>query len=107
MAIPNPSRTAKIYTEYDAERRAEEIAAVRLEDMVAQISEMTQNTLALMKSNQSIWENLQAARKTADHMTRAAICYEEIYSRLSDSAKAEFKEIEKEVTKQYGFSGEW
>ena len=104
MATPNPNRTAKIYNEYDAERRAEEIAAIRLESMVVQISEMTQNTLALMKTNQTIWKELQEARKATRRMTQTVICYEETYSRLPKNAKAAFNAIEKEVVKQYGLS---
>lgn len=94
----------KIYTKYDAQRRAEEIAAARLEDIIAKVSECTSNCITLLKANAKLTEDLKNARAGLERMTRAAIAYDEIYSRMSDEAKAEFKEIEKEVSKIYGFS---
>ena len=41
----------RIYTEYDAQRRAEEIAGSMLANAVSKLEELTQNTVALMKSN--------------------------------------------------------
>ena len=94
----------KIYTEYDAQRRAEEIAAARLEDIIAKVSECTSNCITLLNANEKLTGDLKNARAGLERMTRAAIAYDEIYSRMSDAAKAEFKEIEKEVSKIYGFS---
>lgn len=94
----------KIYTEYDAQRMAEEIAAARLESIIAKVSECSSNFLTLMNANAKLNEDLKNARAALEKMTKAAIAYDEIYSRMSDAAKAEFKEIEKEVSKIYGFS---
>ena len=65
MAIAAERNAVKIYTEYDAQRRAEEIASDRLANITDQIAEITANMLSIIKSNQLLTEELQRARKSA------------------------------------------
>lgn len=97
MAIAAERNAVKIYTEYDAQRRAEEIASERLANITDQIAEITANMLSIIKSNQLLTAELQQARKSATRYVKACIAYEEIYEHLPADIKSKYREIEKEV----------
>lgn len=101
MAIENIVKTTKIYTEYDAERRAQEIAGNMLSGCIAKLEELEQNTLALMKHNESLRERVKKYEESTTRHLQAIIYYDETFSRLPDEYKAKFKEIAKEDVKEY------
>lgn len=91
----------RIYTEYDAQRRAEEIAGSMLLNAVSKLEELTQNTIALMKTNDALRKDLAAQKEATNRYLLAAIYYDETYSRLPEDMKKTFIEIGKGVIKDY------
>jgi hypothetical protein len=91
----------RIYTEYDAQRRAEEIAGSMLLNAVSKLEELTQNTVALMKSNDLLRKQLADQREATKRYLIAAIYYDETYTRLPEDMKKKFIEIGKGVIKDY------
>lgn len=91
----------RIYTEYDAQRRAEEIAGSMLAGAVEKLEELTQNTIALMKSNDLLRKQLADQKRATQRYLYAAIYYDETYNRLPEDVKKTFIEIGKGVIKDY------
>lgn len=91
----------RIYTEYDAQRRAEEIAGSMFANAVSKLEELTQNTVALMKSNDLLRKQLADQREATKRYLIAAIYYDETYTRLPEDMKKKFIEIGKGVIKDY------
>lgn len=79
--------TLKIYTEYDAQRRAEQIAGKMLLDGITRLEEMAQNTLALMKENAKLREKIKKYEETTTQHLQAIIYYDETYNRLPKKKK--------------------
>ncbi len=95
------SNKPKIYTEYDAERRAQEIAGEMLAGCIARLEELEQNTLSLMKHNEALRGQLKKGQEATTQHLQAIIYYDETYNRLPDEMKAKFREIGKGVIKDY------
>ena len=93
--------TIKIYTEYDAQRRAEQIAGKMLLDGITRLEEMAQNTLALMKENAKLRERIKKYEETTTQHLQAIIYYDETYNRLPKEEKERFREIGKGVIHDY------
>ena len=67
------------------------------------------NIETLLKTNARLIRELKQARAMASRMTKAAIYYDETYSRLSPEAKAEFdrvgQQVYKNLDKEYNLGG--
>ena len=92
---------AKIYTEYDAERRAQEIAGEMLRGCISRLEELEQNTLALMNYNETLREKLKKSQDVNTQHIQAIIYYDETFNRLPEEDKKRFKEIGKGVINDY------
>lgn len=91
----------RYYTEADAQARADEIVAERLVEIIDKCNRMLQGFLSANETNSRLNRELRIAQESAEKMTRAAICYEETYSRLPAEMREEFKKINNEVMKEY------
>lgn len=91
----------KIYTEYDAQRRAEQIAGKRLSECIIKFEELEHDALLLIKQNSKLQRELHKAREAEKQRTAALIYYDETYNRLSKEDKAKFDSIAKGVVKEY------
>ena len=91
----------KIYTEYDAQRRAQEIAGETLSAAINKLEELTQNTIVLIKSNEKLRKKLIEMTDNVSRFQIAAIYYNETFNRLPDEAKKEFNKIGEGVIKDY------
>lgn len=91
----------KIYTEYDAQRRAQEIAGETLSAAINKLEELTQNTIVLIKSNEKLRKKLIEMTDNVSRFQIAAIYYNETFNRLPDEAKKEFTKIGEGVIKDY------
>lgn len=101
MSIKPKIRAMKIYTEYDAQRRAEEIAAETLSDSINKLEELTQNTLMLIKSNEKLRKKLNEATDNLSRFLNTSIYYQETFNRLPEEMKKEFTKIGNGVITDY------
>ena len=101
MSKSNTSQEMKIYTEYDAQRRAEEIAGGMLQSCIDRLEALTQQTIILTRRNMDLHDHILKTRENSDRLLHAVIYYEETYNRLTDDMKAKFREIGKAVINDY------
>lgn len=103
MQSNSPKRKyARYYTEKDAQDRADEIVAERLAEIIDKCDRLMQGFLLANSVNSALHKQLTEAEKSAEKMTRVAICYEETYNRLPAEMQKEFRKINNEVVKEYG-----
>lgn len=91
----------RYYTEADAQARADEIVAEKLEEIIDKCSRMLQGFLLANETNRRLNKELRIAQESAEKMTRTAICYEETFNRLPAEMQEEFRKISEEVMKEY------